>query len=150
MSTHVWLYSGATAEDVYAALDDKSTDYINLELMASPQCGFVATEYSETLINELARDMWEYISEFYDDPDEPSLFPPSLDNLQKVVASKVCERPEGFEGVLPVQEVTEITFYAETDMEQSEPLMLIVVQKRPIWQRISLAEAFGRDDTDRA
>ena len=147
--THVWLYGGTTCEDVYAELDDPRAS-INLEMMASPQCAFVATDYSEHLVNDLARDMWEYIFEGYEDPDEPDLFGSAFEHLHKVVSSKVCERPEGFEGVLPVTEVTEINYYAETDMEQSDPLMLIVVQKRPIWQRVDPAEFFRRDDTDRA
>ena len=148
--THVWLYGGATSEDVYAALDDKPSDYIDLETMASPQCWRVATEYSETMVRDIAAEMFEQLVEYYWEGDEPSLFPPSLDNLQKVVASKVCEPLEGQTEPLEVVEVTTITYYEETDVEQKEPLMFIVVQKRPVWQRIDLADAFRRDDTDRA
>lgn len=148
--THVWLYGGATSEDVYAALDDKPSDYIDLETMASPQCWRVATEYSETMVRDIAAEMFEQLVEYYWEGDEPSLFPPSLDNLQKVVASKVCEPLEGQTEPLEVVEVTTITYYEQTDVEQKEPLMFIVVQERPVWQRINLADTFRRDDTDRA
>ncbi len=146
--TYVYLYGGATSEDVYCA-NDSPRDYLDLEAMASPQCWRVASELSETMIRDIANEMFEQLVDYYWEGDEPSLFPPSLDSLQKVVASKVCEPVEGQTEPLEVVEVTEVTYFEETDMEQKQPLMLIVIQKRPVWQRIDLADAFRRDNTDR-
>jgi len=128
---HAYLYSGATIEDVYAEQDAKAQD-LDLELMASPQCGFVALRYSEELIEELAREMWEGISEFYqDDEDAPGLFPRTFADLRVVISAKVCERPEGFTGTLPVKEVTVLDYYLPL-AQTIEPIMKIVVQKRII------------------
>ena len=126
---YVYLYGGSTCEDVYAEEDDWRNS-INLEVMSSPQCAFVALEYSEELIEALARDMWDEIKEFYNDPDEPDLFGVDFETLRVVTSSKVCEPPEGHEGEeLPVKEVTVLDYYLHQTVE---PLMKIVVQVRPV------------------
>ncbi|QDP53481.1 MAG: hypothetical protein GOVbin4933_27 [Prokaryotic dsDNA virus sp.] len=151
----VWLYGGATCEDVYDA-NDTPREYLDLDMMASPQCWRVANELSEAMINEIAAGMFEQLAEYYWDGEDPSLFPPSLNSLQKVVSSKVRESTgpksceEGQTEPLEVVEVTKVAYFEETDTEQKHPLMLIVIQKRPVWQRVSLAEVVNRDDTDRA
>lgn len=131
--THVYAYGGATCEDVYAELDDKASDRTNLELMSSPQCAFISTEYSEELIMDLARDMWEEIAEYYaGDLDRPFATRAPLEALRMTASSKVCERPPNFDGELPVKEVTIIQFFGEADFSNEEALMQIVVQKRPV------------------
>ena len=54
---HIWVYAGATCEDVYAELDDKASDRTNLDIMSSPQLAFVAPGYSDDLVQKLAMDM---------------------------------------------------------------------------------------------
>jgi len=132
---YVYLYSGATCEDVYAEQDDRQD--LDLEQLAAPKCGFVALTYSDELVRELATEMWESIEEFYQDgdEDEPGLFPVTLDSLRVVTSASVCEhtgprsRKEGFEGPLPVKEVTVLDYYHPT-YNTIEPLMKIVVQVR--------------------
>ena len=135
MSTEIYLYSGCTAEDVYAALDDRPSDYIDLDTMSSPQVCFLATGYSEEKVREFALELWEGVAEFYQDPDEPTLFDSqmpeeSFSHLQVVTSAKIVEPHPDVDPVFQVQEVTEVTYYAETDMEQNDPLIKIVVQKR--------------------
>ena len=127
---YVYLYGGATCEDLYAEQDSKNYD-LTLELMSSPQCAFVATEYSQELIDELARDMWDEIAELYQ-PDHdvnPKGIEWTFEDLKVVTSAKVAERPEGFEGPLPVKEATTIEYYLHQTVE---PLFQIVVQVRPM------------------
>ena len=127
---YVYLYSGATCEDVYAEQDDRQD--LDLEQLATPQCGFVALTYSDELVRELATEMWESIEEFYQDgdEDEPGLFPVTLDSLRVVTSASVCKRPKGFEGPLPVKEVIVLDYYRPPTYNTIEPLMKIVVQVR--------------------
>jgi len=125
---HIWLYGGATAEDLYSEQDGKNYD-LTLELMSSPQCAFAALEYSDELVERLARDMWDEIKEFYNDEDEPDLFGVDFSALRVVTSSKVCEPVEGHVGPLPVIEVTVHEYYL---YQTVEPLMQIVVQKRSV------------------
>lgn len=117
---YAYLYGGATCEDLYTE-QDNPTYAQDLGYMASPRCAFVALEYSEQLIEELARDMWDEIAELY----EPGT---TFEDLRTVASSSVAERPEGFEGPLPVKEVIMIEYYLAQTIE---PLIKIVVQIRP-------------------
>ena len=128
---YVYLYGGSTCEDVYAEEDDWRNS-INLEVMSSPQCAFVALEYSEELIEALARDMWDEISELYQPDPGPEVHMDlkwEFEDLKVVTSSKVAERPEGFEGPLPVKETIVVDYYLTQTIE---PLMKIVVQVRPV------------------
>ena len=127
---YVYLYSGATCEDVYAEQDDRQD--LDLEQLAAPQCWFVALTYSDELVRELATEMWESIEELYQDgdEDEPGLFPVTLDSLRVVTSASVCKRPKGFEGPLPVKEVIVLDYYRPPTYNTIEPLMKIVVQVR--------------------
>lgn len=137
---YVFLYGGSTCEDVYAE-EDNWRNSINLEAMSSPQCAFVALKYSEELIEALARDMWDEIKEFYNDPNEPGLFGVDFEALQVVTSSKVCEHtePKSREKShksekLPIKEVAVLNYYLPHQIAPGalEPLMQIVVQKRPV------------------
>jgi len=135
---HVYLYYGATCEDVQVELDDKPYDYLDLELMASPQCRFVALEYSEEKVRELALEMWEGIKKFYQEDEHGScVVPITLDSLRVITSARVCEHTgsrsckDGFEGPLPVAEITVLDYYHPI-YNTIEPLMKIVVQMRPV------------------
>jgi hypothetical protein len=120
----IWLYAGATEEDVYAELDNKASDNVNLELMSTPQCAFVAPAYSEELVEILAREMWDEIQGVYEESFDMGM---PFSDLRLITSSQVCERPEGFEGQLPVIEFTLHQYYAGHTIE---PIMQIVAQKR--------------------
>lgn len=53
------------------------------------------------------------------------------------MSAKVVERPDGFDGEMPVLEVTIWQYYL---MHSVEPLMQVVIQKRPL-RRLSAFEA---------
>ena len=127
---YIWLYGGATAEDLYAEQDGKNYD-LTLELMSSPQCAFAALEYSDELVERLARDMWDEIKEFYNNEDEPDPSGPDFRALRVVASSKVCKPIEGHTGPLPVTEITVHEYYLYC-YHTIEPLMQIIVQKRPV------------------
>lgn len=131
---HIWVYAGATCEDVYEALDDKASDNINLDIMSSPQLAFVATDYSGDLVQKLAMDMWSEIQGYYEEAFERGI---SFYELKTVISAKVVERPANFDGEMPVLEVTVWQYYL---MHSVEPLMQVVVQKRPL-RRLSTFEA---------
>ena len=124
---YVYLYSGATCEDVYAEQDDRQD--LDLEQLAAPQCGFVALTYSDELVRELATEMWEGIKEFYPDgdEDEPGLFPITFDDLRVVTSASVCEHTEP----RSCKEVTVLDYYHPA-YNTIEPLMTIVVQMRTV------------------
>jgi len=49
-----------------------------------------------------------------------------------VTSASVCKRPKGFEGPLPVKEVTVLDYYRPPTYNTIEPLMKIVVQMRTV------------------
>lgn len=137
---HIWVYAGATCEDVYAELDDKASDRTNLDIMSTPQLAFVAPAYSDDLVQKLAMDMWSEIQGDYEESFERGI---SFHELTAVMSAKVVERPDGFESTgrspveMPVLEVTIWQYYLTHTVE---PLMQVVIQKRP-FRRLSAFEA---------
>ena len=131
---HIWVYAGATCEDVYAELDDKASDRTDLDLMSSPQLAFVAPAYSDDLVQKLAMDMWSEIQGDYEESFERGI---SFHELTAVMSAKVVERPDGFDGEMPVLEITIWHYYL---MHTVEPLMQVVIQKRPL-RRLNTFEA---------
>ena len=137
---HIWVYAGATCEDVYAELDDKASDRTNLDIMSTPQLAFVAPAYSNDLVQKLAMDMWSEIQGDYEESFERGI---SFYDLTAVMSAKVVERPDGFDGEMPVLEVTIWQYYLMHTGRTSgvvEPLMQVVIQKRPL-RRLSTFEA---------
>lgn len=130
---HIWVYAGATCEDVYAELD-ATGDRTNLDLMSSPQLAFVAPAYSDDLVQKLAMDMWSEIQQPYEESFERGI---SFYELTAVMSAQVVERPHGFEGEMPVLEVTTWQYFF---VHIVEPLMQVVVQKRPL-RRLSTFDA---------
>lgn len=130
---HIWVYAGATCEDVYAELD-ATGDRTNLDLMSTPQLAFVAPGYSDDLVQKLAMDMWSEIQGDYEEAFDCGL---SFYNLKAVMSAKVVERPHGFDGEMPILEVTIWQYFLTHSVE---PLMQVVVQKRPL-RRLSTFEA---------
>lgn len=130
---HIWVYAGATCEDVYAELD-ATGDRTNLDLMSSPQLAFVAPAYSDDLVQKLAMDMWSEIQGAYEESFERGI---SFYELTAVMSAKVVERPDGFDGEMPVLEVTTWQYFF---VHTVEPLMQVVIQKRP-FRRLSAFEA---------
>ena len=130
---HIWVYAGATCEDVYAELD-ATGDRTNLDLMSSPQLAFVAPAYSDDLVQKLAMDMWSEIQQLYEESFERGI---SFYELTSVMSAQVVERPHGFDGEMPVLEVTTWQYFF---VHTVEPLMQVVVQKRPL-RRLSTFEA---------
>lgn len=136
---HIWVYAGATCEDVYAELD-ATGDRTNLDLMSSPQLAFVAPAYSDDLVQKLAMDMWSEIQGDYEESFDRGI---SFYELTAVMSAQVVERPHGFEGEMPVLEVTIWQYYLMHTGRTScvvEPLMQVVIQKRPL-RRLSAFEA---------
>ena len=131
---HIWVYAGATCEDVYAELDDKASDRTNLDIMSTPQLAFVAPAYSDDLVQKLAMDMWSEIQGDYEESFGRGI---SFYELTSVMSAQVIERPDGFDGEMPVLEVTIWHYYL---MHTVEPLMQVVIQKRPL-RRLSTFEA---------
>lgn len=123
---YVWVYAGATSDEVYAQLDEPIDDTVNLELMSSPQLAFVATDLSHDLVQKLAMDMW---SEMQGDYEEAFGRGISFYEFKEVMSTKVCERPPGFDGELPVVEVAIWQYFMG---HETEPLLQVVVQKRPL------------------
>lgn len=136
---YIWVYAGATCEDVYAELD-ATGDRTNLDLMSSPQLAFVATAYSDDLVQKLAMDMWSEIQQLYEESFERGI---SFYELTAVMSAQVVERPHGFESTgrspmeMPVLEVAVWQYYL---MHTVEPLMQVVIQKRPL-RRLNTFEA---------
>ena len=130
---HIWVYAGATCEDVYAELD-ATGDRTNLGLMSTPQLAFVAPGYSDDLVQKLAMDMWSEIQGDYEEAFDCGL---SFYNLKAVMSAKVVERPHGLDGEMPILEVTIWQYFLTHSVE---PLMQVVVQKRPL-RRLSAFEA---------
>ena len=122
---YIWVYAGATCEDVYAELD-ATGDRTNLDLMSTPQLAFVAPAYSDDLVQKLAMDMWSEIQGVYEEAFDCRL---SFYNLKAVMSAKVVERPHGFDGEMPILEVTIWQYFLTHSVE---PLMQVVVQKRPL------------------
>lgn len=130
---YIWVYAGATCEDVYAELD-ATGDRTNLDLMSTPQLAFVAPAYSDDLVQKLAMDMWSEIQQLYDESFERGI---SFYELTAVMSAQVVERPQGFDGEMPVLEVTTWQYFF---VHSVEPLMQVVVQKRPL-RRLDTFEA---------
>lgn len=130
---HIWVYAGATCEDVYAELD-ATGDRTNLDLMSTPQLAFVAPAYSDDLVQKLAMDMWSEIQQLYEESFERGI---SFYELTAVMSAQVVERPQGFDGEMPVLEVTIWQYFF---VHSVEPLMQVVVQKRPL-RRLDTFEA---------
>lgn len=130
---YVWVYAGATCEDVYAELD-ATGDRTNLDLMSTPQLAFVAPAYSDDLVQKLAMDMWSEIQGDYEESFERGI---SFYELTAVMSAQVVERPHGFKGEMPVLEVTTWQYFL---MHSVEPLMQVVIQKRPL-RRLDTLEA---------
>ena len=129
---HIWVYAGATCEEVYAQQEDPVA--IDFDLMASPQLAFVAPAYSDDLVQKLAMDMWSEIQGAYEESFERGI---SFYELTAVMSAQVVERPENFDGEMPVLEITIWHYYL---MHTVEPLMQVVIQKRPI-RRLNTFEA---------
>ena len=89
---HIWVYAGATCEDVYAELDDKASDHTNLDIMSTPQLAFVAPAYSDDLVQKLAMDMWSEIQGDYEESFGRGI---SFYELTSVMSAQVVERPTG-------------------------------------------------------
>ena len=135
---HIWVYAGATCEEVYAQQEDPVA--IDFDLMASPQLAFVAPAYSDDLVQKLAMDMWSEIQGDYEESFERGI---SFYELTAVMSAKVVERPDGFEstGRSPVEmPVLEVTIWHYYLMHTVEPLMQVVIQKRPL-RRLNTFEA---------
>ena len=130
---HIWVYAGATCEDVYAELDAIG-GRTNLDLMSTPQLAFVAPAYSDDLVQKLAMDMWSEIQQLYEESFDRGI---SFHELTAVMSAQVVERPHGFDGEMPVLEVTIWQYYL---MHSVEPLMQVVIQKRPL-RRLHALEA---------
>ena len=130
---HIWVYAGATCEDVYAELD-ATGDRTNLDLMSTPQLAFVAPAYSDDLVQKLAMDMWSEIQQLYEESFERGI---SFYELTAVMSAQVVERPQGFDGEMPVLEVTTWQYFF---VHSVEPLIQVVVQKRPL-RRLDTFEA---------
>lgn len=122
---YIWVYAGATCEDVYEELD-ATGDRTNLDLMSTPQLAFVAPAYSDDLVQKLAMDMWSEIQQLYEESFERGI---SFYELTAVMSAQVVERPQGFDGEMPVLEVTTWQYFF---VHSVEPLMQVVVQKRPL------------------
>lgn len=131
---YIWIYAGATCEDVYAELDDKASDHTNLDIMSTPQLAFVAPAYSDDLVQKLAMDMWSEIKGDYEEAFDCGL---SFYDLKAVMSTQVVERPDWFDGEMPVLEVTIWQYYL---VHSVEPLMQVVIQKRPL-RRLCTFEA---------
>lgn len=131
---YIWVYAGATCEDVYAELDDKASDRTNLDIMSTPQLAFVAPAYSDDLVQKLAMDMWSEIQQLYEESFERGI---SFYELTAVMSAQVVERPQGFDGEMPVLEVTTWQYFF---VHSVEPLMQVVIQKRPL-RRLDTFEA---------
>ena len=129
---HIWVYAGATCEEVYAQQEDPVA--IDFDLMSTPQLAFVAPAYSDDLVQKLAMDMWSEIQQLYEESFERGI---SFYELTSVMSAQVVERPDGFDGEMPVLEVTIWHYYL---MHSVEPLMQVVIQKRPL-RRLSTFEA---------
>lgn len=127
---HIWVYAGATCEDVYAELE-ATGDRATLDSMSTPQLAFVAPDYSDDLVQKLALDMWSEIQGDYEEAFDCGL---SFYDLKAVTSAQVIERPRGFEstGRSPVEmPVLEIVVWQYFLVHSVEPLMQVVVQKRP-------------------
>jgi hypothetical protein len=122
---HIWVYHGATAEDVYSEQDSPSE--LNLELMASPQCSLVALSYSIDHVETVARAMWDDIQGDYEEAAECGL-PFSL-ALQKTVSTRTVECPAGYDGPMEVFEVVQVDYSLNLS---AEPLMRVIAQKRTL------------------
>jgi hypothetical protein len=122
----VWVYHGATAEDLYSEQDERSE--LDLELLASPQCRFVSLSYSIDHVETVARDMWDEIQGAYEEAHECGL---PFTVLRTTLSTKQVERPAGFEGQMEVLEVVEVNYYLNQSVD---PLMQVIVQKRPLRQ----------------
>ena len=131
---YIWVYAGATCEDVYAELDDKASDRTNLDIMSTPQLAFVAPAYSDDLVQKLAMDMWSEIQQLYEESFDRGI---SFHELTAVMSAQVVERPQGFDGEMPVLEVTIWQYFF---VHSVEPLMQVVIQKRPL-RRLDTFEA---------
>lgn len=127
--TYVYTYAGATC----AELDNTASARTNLEPMSAPRATFISTECSEELIMDLARGMWEEITELYaGDLDRPFATRAPLTALRTVISSRECRRPSNSNGELPVEEITTVQFFGEADFDNNEELMRVVVHKRPV------------------
>lgn len=125
---YIWVYHGATAEDVYSEQDDPSE--IDLELMASPQCYLVALSYSIDHVETVACAMWDDIQGDYEEAHECGL---PFTVLRTTLSTKQVERPVGLRAdqQMEVLEVVEVNYYLNQSVE---PLMQVIVQKRPLRQ----------------
>jgi hypothetical protein len=126
---YAYLYGGATCEDLYAASYNPDHD-LSLEHLATPQCAFIATRYSQELINELARDMWAEIEEIYrpNNFNIPGVASWTFEDLEVVTSSRSFESPEDA-SPLAIQEGTVIEYCLPP---VPHPLIQIVVQARRI------------------
>lgn len=122
---YVWVYAGATSNEVYAQLDEPIDDIVNLELMSSPQLAFVATDLSHDLVQKLAMDMW---SEMQGDYEEAFSRGISFYEFKEVMSTKVFQDAV-LDGELPVLEVAIWQYFMG---HETEPLLQVVVQKRPL------------------
>lgn len=122
----VWVYHGATAEDLYNEQDERSE--LDLELLASPQCRFVSLSYSIDHVETVARGMWDEIQGVYEEAHECGL---PFTVLRTTLSAKQVERPAGYEGQMEVLEVVEVNYYLNQSVD---PLMQVIVQKRPLRQ----------------
>jgi hypothetical protein len=122
---YVWVYAGATSDEVYAQLDEPIDDTVNLELMSSPQLAFVATDLSHDLVQKLAMDMW---SEMQGDYEEAFGRGISFYELKEVMSTKIFQDAV-LDGELPVVEVAIWQYFMG---HETEPLLRVVVQKRPL------------------
>lgn len=120
---HVWVYAGATCED---AIELEDCGPPSLDDLSHPQLAFVAPGYSDDLVQKLAIDMWSEIQGEYEDAFGYGI---GFHDLKAVMSAQIVERPNGFDGEMPVLEVTTWHYYL---MHSVEPLMQVVVQKRPL------------------
>jgi hypothetical protein len=120
IKAHVWVYHGATSEDVYEANDEHED--ADLELLASPQCSRVATSYATKHVEAIAKDMWADIVESYEEAYSCKL---PLLSLQTTHRHKVVDSARA----TTVLEFAVVSYFISQSVE---PVMQVIAQKRPL------------------
>jgi len=136
MTHRVFLYGVCDYWTAEAECDDPSFRHENattaMNILASPQCAFVRLNYCEQAIEKLAREQFDELMDggmYDDDPDEPSLFKPTFEDIKSVLSAK--RTPKGIMEEQPdhVLEYTQIDYWIDPSNEGT-PDFTIVVQER--------------------
>jgi hypothetical protein len=125
---YIWVYHGAMAEDVYEKQCAHFNPEADLELLASPRCHFVTLSYSISHVETVARNMWDEVQGDYEETYGCSL---PFTVLYTTWSTRQVERPAGYERPMEVLEIVETDYYLARSVD---PLMRVVVQKRPLRQ----------------